>query len=148
VASSLSNILIHLVFSTKNRNPLIGPAIRGELHAYLGGILKKRGCSFMTCGGVDDHVHLLFDLPRAISVSKIVEDLKSSSSVWMKTKGISGFYWQTGYGAFSIGRSEKDGAERYVRRQEEHHRKLSFQDEYRQLLTEFGIPFDERYIWD
>jgi REP element-mobilizing transposase RayT len=145
---SLSNILIHLIFSTKNRNPLIRPELRDELQAYLGGVLANMSCPVLVLGGVEDHMHILFQLSRTLSMAKVVEEVKTSSSRWLKTKGINDFYWQTGYGAFSIGRSEVGAVSNYIRTQEEHHRKISFQDEYRQLLSDFGIEFDERYVWD
>ena len=145
---SLSRILIHLVFSTKNRARSIPPSTRSDLHAYLAGILSKLGCPPIRVGGPDDHVHLLFLLGRQQTVSQIVENVKTSSSKWMKTRGIPGFSWQAGYGALSIAECQVAIVDRYVQNQLEHHRKIPFQEEYRKLLTEGHVPFDERYVWD
>lgn len=113
-------------------------------------MLKNHGCTVVQVGGVEDHIHLLFSLSKTLSVSATVEKLKTSSSKWIKVRWPeqSSFCWQAGYGAFSVGNRDLDSASRYISGQEEHHRKQSFQEEYRELLEMAGIPFDERYVWD
>jgi putative transposase len=148
---SLAKILIHTVFSTKERRPLLREAgLRDELHRYLGGILKHLECQPVIVGGVDDHVHLLAALGRTIAVAEMVKEVKRSSSLWIKEKEESqrDFAWQSGYGAFSVGFSQLEEVRRYVAGQEEHHRKMSFQDEFRRLLKRYEVAFDERYVWD
>jgi putative transposase len=151
MAQSLAKILLHVVFSTKDRRPLLtDPALRDELHRYLGGILTNLDCQPLITGGVADHVHLLFNHSRTATVADVVKELKRSSSVWLKTKSpaLPDFAWQNGYGAFSIGQSQADDVRGYIAGQEEHHRKISFQDEFRRLLERYEIAFDERYVWD
>jgi|SRR5579862_1268131 len=144
---SLSNVALHVVFSTKHRNPYLTPEIRAELFPYLGAVLKNFECPPIQIGGVDDHIHLLFLMARTVTIAQAVEKVKTSSSKWMKTKNPE-FAWQAGYGVFSVGREDRDGAIRYIRNQDEHHRKLSFQDEYREMLRLAAVPFDEQYVWD
>jgi REP element-mobilizing transposase RayT len=147
---SLSRVLVHLVFSTKNRVPNLLPAIRAELHPYLAVVLKNDNCPSLQVGGVADHVHLLFALSRTRSIAQVAENVKTSSSKWLKTKSpaLADFHCQNAYGIFSVGRSEVDGLIHYIRHQEEHHRRATFQEEYRQFLIEHQIDFDERYVWD
>jgi REP element-mobilizing transposase RayT len=148
---SLAKVLLHIVFSTKNRYSfLVDKNLREEMHAYLGGTCNNLGCPVLTVGGVADHVHVLSALLRNISIAKLVGELKRGSSKWIKTKGrmLTKFAWQNGYGAFSLSPSEVEGVRRYIATQEEHHRKRTFQDEYRAFLKEYDVEFDERYIWD
>jgi REP element-mobilizing transposase RayT len=147
---SLSRVLVHLVFSTKNRAPLLTDEIRAELHPYLSVLLNDNDCPSLQVGGVDDHVHLLFGLSRTLAIAEIVEILKVASSKWIKTKSgqLAEFHWQHGYGAFSIGQSQATRVVRYIQNQPEHHRRISFQDEFRGLLERYQIAFDERYVWD
>ena len=146
---SLSKVLIHLIFSTKHREPLISPEIRPRLHGYLVGIFENLKSPSIQAGGVADHVHVLFGLGRTISQADLVEEVKKSASKWMKTDGgVPGFAWQAGYGAFSIGDSQADAVIRYIRNQEEHHRKVTFQEDYRKFLIRYKVAFDERYVWD
>jgi putative transposase len=147
---SLSNLLTHVIFSTKNREPLLSESIRSELHAYMSGILNNINCPSIQVGGIEDHVHVFFRLSRTATVAEVLETLKTSSSKWIKTRGcaFSNFHWQTGYGAFSISQSDAEAVIAYIRNQPEHHRKISFQDEYRRFLDRYEIPFDERYVWD
>jgi REP element-mobilizing transposase RayT len=149
MAQSLSSILIHLIFSTKHREPLVTPKVEGMLHAYMAGILKAMQSPALTIGGMPDHVHILFALARTRSVSEVVEDLKKDSSKWMKTQGasFSGFYWQAGYGAFSIGQSSVAETRQYIDDQKEHHKIRTFQDEYRAFLRKYAVEYDERYVW-
>lgn len=147
---SLSRILIHLVFSTKQREPLLSPDIRAELHPYLAGALDRLDCPSLQVGGVADHVHLLFGLSRTRTVAEVVESIKTSSSKWLKVKDetLSRFHWQSGYGAFSVSQSNADQVVAYIRDQHQHHRKRTFQEEYRRLLARYRVSFDERYVWD
>ena len=146
---SLSKVLVHLIFSTKHREPLIGPEIRPRLHAYLVGILDNLKSPSLQTGGVADHVHILFALGRTMSQADLVEEVKKSSSKWMKAEGgVPTFSWQAGYGAFSIGESQADAVIRYIQKQEEHHRKLTFQEELRKFLERYKVAYDERYVWD
>ena len=145
---SLSKILVHLIFSTKHREPLIGLETRPRLHAYIVGILDNLKCPSLQTGGVADHVHVLFALGRTISPAQVVEEVKKSSSKWMKQQNVRGFAWQAGYGAFSVSESQAAAVIRYVVRQEEHHRQLTFQEEFRRFLDRYGVTYDERYMWD
>ena len=145
---SLSKVLVHLIFSTKHREPLIGSQIRPRLHAYLVGILDNLKSPSLQAGGVADHVHILFALARTISQADLVEEVKKGSSKWMKTEGVPTFSWQAGYGAFSVGESQADTVIRYIQNQEHHHRKMTFQEEFRKFLERYKIAYDERYVWD
>lgn len=148
---SLAKVLVHLVFSTKERFPFLrDKLLRDELHHYLGGILAKLGCQPLIAGGVDDHVHLLFALTRTATIADVVKELKRGSSLWLKTKSadLTDFAWQSGYGAFSISQSQIDDVRTYIAGQEEHHRKITFQEEFRRFLQRYEIEFDERYVWD
>jgi REP element-mobilizing transposase RayT len=147
---SLSSILVHLVFSTKNREPFITPAIESELHPYMATVLRELKSPSLAIDGSNDHVHVLFSLARVVTVADLVEELKTSTSKWIKTKGheFRNFHWQTGYGAFSIGQSNLEILKRYIRNQKAHHQRVTFQDEYRKFLKSYGIDYDERYVWD
>lgn len=146
---SLSRVLIHLVFGTKYREPLITPDIHPRLHNYIVGILYNLKSPPLQTGGVADHVHILFTLGRTISLAKLVEEIKKSSSKWMKAEGgVPAFSWQAGYGAFSIGESQVDTVIRYIQKQEEHHSKVSFQKEFIKFLERYKVPYDEKYVWD
>jgi len=147
---SLSSILIHLVFSTKHREPLITPEIETELHKYLATIFRECKSPTLLIGGTEDHLHTLFALSRTLAVADLVEEVKTSSSKWIKTKGpeFRQFHWQAGYGAFSIGQSNVAALKRYIAGQKEHHRRQSFQDEFRVLCKKYDLEFDERYVWD
>jgi len=147
---SLSSILIHLVFSTKNREPFITPAIETELHPYLAKIFRELKSPSLTIDGTVDHLHILFSLGRVIKVADLIEEVKTESSKWIKTKGweFRNFHWQRGYGAFSIGQSNVPILKRYIRNQKKHHQRVTFKDEYRKFLKAYGIDYDERYVWD
>lgn len=147
---SLSNILIHLVFSTKDRQPWIVDDWRDELHGYIGGIIRRHGSDLIAAGSVEDHIHLLFPLPRTVAVSELVKEIKSGSTRWIHASSVrpAGFYWQAGYGVFSISPSHKEAVLHYIATQREHHIITTFQDEYRKLLNKYGIDYDERYVWD
>jgi putative transposase len=148
---SLAKVLMHIVFSTKNRYPfLVDKNLREEMHAYLGGTCNNLDCPVLTVGGVADHVHILYALPRNLSIAKLVGEIKRASSKWVKTKGriLTRFAWQNGYGAFSVGQSDVERVRRYIATQEEHHRKNTFQEEYRAILKEFEVQYDERCVRD
>jgi REP element-mobilizing transposase RayT len=151
MAQSLAKILVHAVFSTKERRPFLRDKIlRGELYHYLGGILANLECQPVIVDGVEDHVHLLCALSRTCGAAKIVKEVKRGSSLWLKAKGpdMRDFAWQNGYGIFSIGFSQIESVRDYIAGQEEYHRKISFYDELRLLLQRYEIGFDERYMWD
>lgn len=146
---SLSRVLVHLIFSTKNREPMIGTDIRPRLHGYIVGILEHLKSPSIQTGSVADHVHILFALGRTTTQAEIVEEVKKSSSKWMKADGgVPEFSWQAGYGAFSVSESQVETVIRYIQNQEEHHRKVTFQDEYRKFLERHQVPYGERYVWD
>ncbi len=148
---SLAKILVHTVFSTKDRRPYLrDPMLREELHGYLGGILSRLDCQPILVGGVEDHVHLLCALARTCAAADMVKEVKRGSTLWLRTKSqdLRDFSWQNGYGSFSIGFSQIRSARDYIAGQEAHHRKASFQEEFRQLLRRYEIEFDERYVWD
>jgi REP element-mobilizing transposase RayT len=150
MAQSLAQILVHTVFSTKDRRPFLrDPALRQELHAYLGGILRHLECPPLIVGGVEDHVHMLSSLSRTLSGAEMVKEVKRASSLWIKEKAsdLQDFAWQGGYGMFSIGFSQVEQVRRYIARQADHHRKFTFQDELRRLLERYQVSYDERYVW-
>ena len=145
----LSKVLVHLIFNTKHRQAFIHEAVRPCLHAYIVGILESLKSPSLQTGGVADHVHSLFILSRTISQAEVVEEVKKGSSKWMKAEGaVPEFSWQAGYGAFSVGESQVASVIHYIQNQEQHHQKISFQDEFRKLLERYRIPYDERYVWD
>lgn len=148
---SLSAIYIHLTFSTKERRPwLRDKSIRDKLHAQMGGISKTLGCPPLIIGGVEDHIHRLCRFGRTITQAEWVKELKRVSNDWLKEQGsaYANFSWQGGYAAFSVSQSNLARGKQYIAGQEEHHRKLTFQDELRALLRRYGIEFDECYVWD
>jgi putative transposase len=148
---SLAKILVQTVFSTKDRRPFLrDKSLRDELHCYLGGPLVNHDCQPLIVGGVEDHVHMLSTLSRTCEPAQMVKEVKRSSSLWLKAKNpdMRDFAWQNGYGIFSIGFSQIDGVKNYIATQEDHHRRISFQDEFRQFLRRYEIEFDERYAWD
>jgi len=142
--------LIHLIYSTKNRNGLLTPEIRPRLYAYQNGVYKKCASPAIIIGGDKDHVHALFLLSKNSKLTEIIEHVKKASSKWIKAQGpeFAHFYWQRGYGAFSIGESQVPDLRRYIQNQEEHHKHVSFQDELRLFLKRYKVDYDERYIWD
>ena len=145
---SLAKIYVHLTFSTLQREPWLRQAVRPNLFAYLAGILPKHNCPAVKVGGESDHVHILFVLARTVTISKVVEEVKKGSSKWLKTQDIPGFSWQAGYGAFSVSASQVQTVSKYIENQEEHHRKTTFQDEFRRFCRRYGVELDERYAWD
>ncbi len=150
MAQSLSLVIIHVVFSTKNREPWISPETTPRLHAYLAEVARDAGCEAYRVGGVADHVHLALTLPRTVTQSDLVKKLKTASNHWLGEidRRYSGFSWQRGYGIFSIGRSQLGDLVAYIEDQEKHHRRRTFQEEFRELLNRYGVNFDEAYVWD
>ncbi len=150
MAGTYTNLLYHLVFSTKERLPLIGRELQPDLYAYLGGIVRGEGGILLDIGGMSDHVHLLTKLKPVHSVSEILRQIKANSSRWVNEEKLKmrKFAWQDGYAAFSVSESRVDAVRRYIQQQEQHHRGQSYQDEFRALLERHGIEDDERYLWD
>jgi putative transposase len=147
---SLASVLIHLVFSTKHRQPFITPAIETELHKYMATVFRGCDSPALLVGGYEDHIHALFLLSRKWAIADVVEEVKTSSSKWIKTKGAEfrQFHWQSGYGAFSVSQSNVEKVKNYIANQKEHHGKQSFQNEFREFLEKHGVEYDERYVWD
>ncbi len=147
---SLSSILIHLIFSTKHREQFITPKIELELHPYMASVFRALKSPALAINGTEDHVHTLFALSRVITIAELVEEVKTESSKWIKTKGpeFRAFHWQSGYGAFSISQSHVPAVKRYIQSQKQHHRRITFQEEFRKFLKSYQIEYDERYVWD
>ena len=138
----------HVVFHTKNNEKLIGETIENELHSYIGGILRNQKSIPVKIGGTSDHIHILCTLPKTMNIADLAEEIKKSSSKWIKTKGpaFRNFYWQDVYGGFSVSHSGVYEVSRYISLQKQHHKEISFLDEYKALLKENGVDFDERYL--
>ena len=147
---SLVKVYLHTIFSTKNRVPLIDAHIEDALYSYLGGICKGLECFPIKIGGHKDHVHILSHLSKKIALIKFIEQLKTQSSIWVKNEGstYSDFYWQGGYGAFSVSPQSVEIVKQYIEHQHEHHKEITFEEEFRRILNEHRITFDERYVWD
>jgi len=145
---SLVKNYIHIVFSTKRRYPFIDEQIKSELFSYLAGICKNKESYPIAVGGHVDHIHVLCLLSRKIALMSLVEELKSHSSKWIKFKGeqYKDFYWQNGYAGFFVKPSEVDVVTNYIQKQEEHHKKVSFKEEYKSFLNNYNIEYDERYV--
>ena len=150
MGQSLSKVYVHIIFSTKNRQSLIDEFIKNSLFDYIGGICKRLNCNPVKVGGYKDHVHVLCLLSKHIAQTKLLEEIKRSSSKWIKgkEKKYSNFYWQDGYAIYSVKHTDLDLVSKYIEDQGEHHSKRSFKDELRMLLKKYDIEFDERYIWD
>jgi REP element-mobilizing transposase RayT len=144
---SLSKVIMHIIFSTKDREAWLDRDVRPRLHAYVATICRDLNAEAFRVGGVADHLHLVTTLPRTLSQAAMVETVKKTSSKWIKglDPQYRGFYWQRGYGAFSVSPSRLSAVLEYVDSQEEHHRTHSFQEEYREFLSKYGVEFDERY---
>ena len=148
---SLANVLLHVVFSTKHRQPFLRDAdVRGVMTGYLVGTLRNIQCPSLIVGVVEDHIHILCNMHRTVTIAKLVEEVKTSSSARIKEEGpkLKDFHWQNGYGAFSVSQSNVEQVREYIANQEEHHRKRTFQEEFRLMLKRHGIEWDERYVWD
>ncbi len=150
MAQSLARILLHVIFSTKERTRCLVPEVRAELYPYTATVLKNLDSPPIKIGGTEDHIHILCALSKNLAAAKLVEEVKKPTSKWLKTKGtaFSTFHWQNGYGAFSISQSAIPKLEAYIGGQEERHRRLTFMDEYRQFLKRHNVDYDERYLWD
>ena len=150
MAQSLSKVYVHITFSTKNRYPFIDKDIEQELWAYLGGVCKELECNPIRVGGHNDHVHICCLLSKKITQIKLLEEIKKESSKWIKTKGrqYEKFYWQDGYGIFSVNPSEIETVVEYIENQHEHHKKRTFQEELLAFLKKYNVEYDERYLWD
>jgi len=145
---TLSFNLVHIIFSTKHRAPLINDDVSTALHAYLAGTARRLDCECFRVGGVADHVHLAVKLAPTRTAAKFVSEIKTGSSQWMKQQGVGEFAWQRGYAWFSVGPADLGALVRYIDGQAAHHRKRSFQDEMRAFFEKYHIAFDERYVWD
>jgi REP element-mobilizing transposase RayT len=150
MAQSLSLVIVHVIFSTKDREGFFDASLRPELHAYLSTVARNSGCECYRAGGVADHVHVAARLSRTVTIAQLVHDLKTSSSMWAKAKSrkLTKFAWQRGYGCFSISPSHLEPLIAYIDDQENHHQTRTFQDEFRRLLNKYGVAFDEAYVWD
>lgn len=147
---SLTQLYVHLIFSTKHREKTLFHKVYEPFREYLGGILRGAQSPALAIGCMPDHVHILFIQSKNASIADTVEAVKTSSSRWMKSQGAAfqGFHWQTGYGAFSVSASRLEHVRHYVLNQEEHHREIDFKDELRRFLKEYQVEHDERYLWD
>ena len=148
MSQSFVQFYTHIVFHTKNNSRFIRQEIEGELYSYLGGILRNLKSVPLRIGGTSDHIHVLCTLPKTMAPADLVEELKKSSSKWIKTKGQEyiNFYWQDGYGGFSVSNFQVEVIKKYIANQKEHHLKTSFIDEYKKLLDEYGIVYEEKYL--
>ncbi len=147
---SLAQIYLHIVFSTKNHYPFLEGSVDDELYAYIGASIKRLGGIPLSINGTDNHIHILTAFPRTITVADFLKDVKANSSRWLKRKGeqYRDFEWQDGYGVFSVSSSKKQVVVDYIVKQKEHHKQVSFKDEFLRFLKEYGIDYDERYVWD
>ncbi len=148
---SLSQIWLHVIFSTKNRAPLLlDTQVREKVHAYLAGICNQMKSPALIVGGIADHVHILCNQSKNVALKDEIQNVKQDSSKWIKRQwpDLNDFYWQQGYGAFSVSPPHVDKVRHYIATQEEHHRKVGFQDEFRSFLERRQVPYDERYVWD
>jgi REP element-mobilizing transposase RayT len=150
MANTLTSILIHVTFSTKNREPMITKEVRPALFQYVGGVCREMKCVLMHAGGVSDHVHLLISLDKTVCVSDLMMHVKRASSSWMKNNraGQHLFAWQDGYFAFSVGHDDVERVRTYFDGQEEHHAKTDFKTEMEMFLKKYGVEFDAKYVWN
>ncbi len=150
MAHAFAKILVHITFSTKNRVPFIDDSIRDRLHAYLGGICSGKKCIPIIIGGPKDHIHVFCHLDRTVPVMDLIQALKHDSSLWIKNQGkaYSLFYWQSGYGVFSVNPTCTEALVDYIANQVEHHKHLTFQEEYIMFLQKHGIEYDPNYVWE
>jgi REP element-mobilizing transposase RayT len=149
VSQTLTQILVHAVFSTKNRRDLIFPEVEAKLYAYIGGICRNCESPLLAIGGTGNHVHLLFVLSKNVALSHLIMTIKKDSSKWMKTQGAAhvDFHWQDGYGAFSVAASQRGDVIEYMRNQKEHHRTRSFEEELMAIARKCGVEVDPQYLW-
>ena len=149
MAQSYTNLIYHIVFSTKNREPLITAETQPRLYEYIGGIIRNKGGIMLEIGGMSDHLHVLAKLRPDNSLSNILRDLKANSTGWMHKvfPEMRDFSWQNGYGAFTVSASQVEKVRQYIIKQEQHHAKISFKEEFIKLLRANQIEFDEKYLW-
>jgi putative transposase len=147
MAQTCGNVVVHLIFSTKPRQPLVAPDIRSDLFAYLGGIVRETGGTALIVNGACDHVHMLIRIRPSHPIAEIARIVKTNSSAWIHQKGHKEFAWQAGYGVFSVSESNIPAVTRYIATQDEHHKKRSFQEEFVAFLKKNNVAYDERYIW-
>ena len=147
---SLVRMLIHVVFSTKNRVDSITPEIENDLFGYMHGIVENNNSKLLSANGTTNHVHLLISLGRVVPISELIGDIKRDSSVWIKQQNskYEDFYWQQGYGAFSVGQTEDEMVMKYIANQKEHHKTKDYKTEFRGFLKKYAVQFDEQYVWD
>jgi len=147
---SLDCVLLHIIFSTKERHPYIDKTIAPDLYKYMSTTIRNLGCECPLIGGVADHIHLAVRLSRTIAIATLLDDVKANASKWIKSQSqvLAAFAWQRGYGVFSVGPTDQDKLLAYISSQEEHHKTRSFQDEYRAFLKKYGVAYDEKYVWD
>ena len=145
---SLSCVIVHLIFSTKDRFPFLDAAMAPRIYAYMATILRDMNSQAFRVGGTADHVHIACTLPRTICQGDLMKKVKITSSQWAKEQGKSKFSWQQGYGIFSVSKSHLDSVLQYIDDQEEHHRKKTFQEEFRAFLDKYHVAYDEQYVWD
>jgi len=145
---SLSKVYLHCVFSTKRGELFISDSIQKDLHSYVIGTLSNIGSYVYEIYANPDHIHILCTLPRTVTIADLISKIKTSSSKWVKKRGITNFSWQNGYGTFSVSSSKVGAVKNYIINQKEHHKKASFKEEYRTFLKEYKIDYDERYVWD
>ncbi|MCP4599418.1 MAG: transposase [Proteobacteria bacterium] len=150
MSQSLSKVILHVVFSTKNRGRIIPNELKSSLHAYLAGICRAKESEAFRVGGTDNHIHIACTLPRILTTARLLEEIKKSSSAWIKKQqgGPSRFTWQAGYGVFSISQSQLPALIRYIDNQEEHHRTKTFEQELIEFLNKYGVNYDEKHLWD
>jgi REP element-mobilizing transposase RayT len=150
MSQSLAQVHLHLIFSTRRREPVLDEAVCNELCAVIGGMMRELDCPTWAVGAVADHVHVLFTLSRTKAVAEAVEELKRATSKWLKTKGpaLADFAWQSGYGMFSVSASQLERVQGYILAQAQHHQQMTFQEELRAFLARNKVAFDERYLWD
>lgn len=146
MAQSLVGVVVHMIYSTKDRKPTLPEDVRPDLNAYLAGVLANLGCPAILIGSVADHAHILFALSKTASISDVAQATKVESSKWMKKRS-EWVGWQSGYGAFSVSQSKVPAVREYILGQEEHHRRQSFQEEFREFLERHGVAYDDRYVW-
>jgi putative transposase len=150
MAHSFCKIYLHIIFSTKNRQRWLDETIRPRLHAYLATLARNAGCPFVIVGGPEDHIHILADIGKKVQPVAMVGHIKQESSKFVKTLGTDyrQFYWQQGYATFSVGPTRVDDVKKYIERQEEHHQRQTFQEEFKAFLDRYEIEYDEKYIWE
>jgi REP element-mobilizing transposase RayT len=148
MAQTLTQIYIHVIFSTKNRKNLIAPKIESELFSYFGGISNNNNSKLLAAGGTENHVHLLISIDKNIKLPELIGKIKRDSSKWIKTKEVGNFSWQDGYAAFSVGHTQLDSVKKYIANQKEHHSKIDFEDEFRYFLNKYDVEYDEQYVFD